>query len=290
MEKWPERLKNSTEEELLGYMQRGGKIAIEAAKEIFRREGPTSKKALISILQYLKPKRVDQEKEVANLKKKSLKKLISDFLLKEDDLLIILDEGESPALIDKAIDKYFLENEKRSNFLLGAIIRNRKVSTEKKEEAGKRLLEQAKDTDDLLLIEEELEGELQFKAWKRHRQKGMNKEDSVWITGFVPMLAEMNWEKEKEEGRIKKLSIEDIYEISKYTDSPKVKKEALNLMWLKRKELTKGQLEYIEKNAELITIEDPDQVREWIKERFLKVYSDFEKRDKGMEIFAATKF
>lgn len=268
MERRIERIKHSTEEELLGYIRKGRTDGIEAAKEISRREEPISKETLISILLNLKPKGVDQEKEIAKLKEKSLEKLIADFRLKEDDLLVILEEGESPVLIDKALDKYSLENEKRSNLLLRTIIRNVKVSKEKKERAGRLLFKQTESRRDWLAMEEELEGELQFKAWKRHRQKGISIEDSVWITGFVPTLAETNWEKDKEEGIIRKLSIDDLYDIARYTDALKVKKGALNFMWLKKEDLDKGQLEYLKDNADLITIEDPEKVREWIDNRF----------------------
>ena len=78
----------------------------------------------------------------------------------------------------------------------------------------------------MLPIIEEVKSPLQLAAWEKLWVIGMSIEDTIWIIGFIPELADLTWTKLRQEGRLKELSLEDFQEITNYTNSSKIKKEA----------------------------------------------------------------
>jgi len=219
-----EQMPSMKEKDLLSWIRRGGVLGVEAAKEVLNRcrqgrlESP--EKALKFILTTLKTTGVT-EKQVLELKNKTANLMIKRGFLDEDSFLTILHEIDSLEILEKATRKYRLKNKKIPNHVLRKIFRRIPAL---REEIGKILLVQAREADDLLIIEEEMKGSLQRKAWKKHWKKfGMSTEDAIWLMSSVDELAEATWKKLKKERRIKELSIEDLTEIADYTEIPNFK-------------------------------------------------------------------
>ena len=276
-------VKRTGNEKLIWLIEKGGTRGLEAAEEMYLRgEFGAGGENLRKILDIRSVPR-DRTEEATKVKNEAAKVIIERDFLNKRNLLTILRQIKSQKILNRAIRKYLAENKNVPNFLLEEMIHSIKFLS-LKETLAEKVLDQKPKTDDLLVIVEELEdlerfpkgSPLQTKAWKRLWQRWMSIENFKWIIGFVLSLAEQTWTrgKKKEKGKksiIEKLSTEDVYEISRYTDSLKVKRETLNQMWFKRKDLTEKQLEYVKDNADLITIEDPEKAREWIHNKILSL-------------------
>ena len=251
--------------ELLGAIKRGGSGAIFAGWEALKRF-PT-KEVLYEILRSKKPAGKKAE-EAALLKTKAAKVARKKNFIDEKFLFAILENIDSKKLLKEIGVEYLSKNPEISNELLKRMISIPGL----KNQVGQRLLKQSKNTDDLLIIEEEVTGKLQKEALKLHWKIGMKLEDFSWLLGFVlkSPVAEEIWEKGKESKLIENLSPGHLYDISYFTESQKVKVESINLMWIKRENLQEEKhIEYLRDNAHLVTIEKSAIVREWANKRLL---------------------
>jgi cupin superfamily acireductone dioxygenase involved in methionine salvage len=261
--KWLEKIKSLGNEDLLSIILKRETFMIEAAKEVLarlEREEISSPKIYQRAILQIKPKTLAQKIEVEEIKEKIVQRFLKE-RLEEEDLLFILDEVESQELKEKAAEKFLSQEKEVKNYVLGKIIQ--KVER-LKNEAAKILLKQNPSKKDLLIIEEECRGALQLEAFEIHKRKGLSKEDGIYISWAIPNLAEFAWKEIKE----KKLSLGELFEICKYTDSEKIAKEAAIKMWQKR--LKKPQLLYFYKNPQLIESETPEKVRKEILKKLLE--------------------
>jgi cell division ATPase FtsA len=260
MEKRLEKIKNSSNEELLNFILGGGTWRIEAAREALERlekKEISNEKIYLRAILKIKTIPVDQKEEAEKLKEKAAKRLSKNFLT-EDDMLIILDEIESQELRDEITKKFLSENEKVTNSLLAKIIRE---TIEPKNEAVERILKQEHTKDDLIVILEECEGTIQMTAFEEFKRKGIDKEDAIYvITLCDPKIQEMTWQEVKG----KKFSPDDLLEICEVTDSEKVNQEAaLKMANLDR--LSKEHLFYLIDHPKI----DP-KTKDKLKKRLLK--------------------
>lgn len=276
-----EKMKEMSNDELIYDIGRGHARSLKAAKEILsRKEFGTKGENLRKILNIrsIPPDKAEEETKIKN----EAAIIIEQGFLDRRNLLTILRQIKFQKILKRAIRKYLAENKNVPNYILEEMIRSIK-SLSSKEVLATKVLDQNPGPDDLLVIVEELEdlerfpegSPLQRKALKKLLEMGISREDFVWLTGSVKSVTEITW-KDVKKDLIETLFTEDIYEISRYTDSPKVKEETLNKMWLKKEGLTTEQLEYVKGNAELITIEDPGKIKEWINNRLLHLVLDFE--------------
>jgi len=235
---WTGRIKKMSNEELLRITETGRIIGLKAAGEILSRilEGRVTDedKYLRAILGSIKvegePKAQRKAKEV---KEEASKTMIEKGYLDEPNLSTILREIDSQKILERAIRKCLAKDRNIPNYLLGEMIRRIK-SLSLKETLAKRILNQNLTTDDFLVIEEELEdlkkfpkgSPLQIEALEKHWKIGMEPENACWLIGFVPSLAERTWERLCREGRVKDLSMEELDEIFRYTESPEIKMKA----------------------------------------------------------------
>jgi hypothetical protein len=270
LEKWgddKERLKK----ELSAIIKRSGINSIYAAREVLSREELQTRDVLYWIIQRVKVGGIIKEKEAEEIREEAARIAKERGYIDEKFLFVIIDNITSKKLLKEIAKEYLAKKTKVSNELLKQIILH---IPGLKNRAGQRLLKQTKNTDDLLIIEEELTGKLQREALKLHWKLGMELEDFVWLMGFVltSTIAEENWAKGEKEGVVEKLSLAELYEISYYTESKKIKEMSLNWMWIKRENLQEEKhIEYLRDNANLVTIENPDTVREWANEKLLSI-------------------
>ena len=279
------------DEDLLRIIRRSGKLGLEASKEFLKRLtkktfSPEQERTyLLEILESLKPSWPKDEKEVSELKNQVADIIIEKGLLTERALIIILREIDSQSKLTKAVRRYHSQAKAIPNYVLLDIVR--KVNSEK-QWAAETVLSQNPTTDDLLVLEEELGGLLQREVFEKHRKKGISIEDGEYIIEMIPPLAEVAWQEIYPKiARGKPQSqAEHYYEFSKYTDSPEVKRDISNKMWIIREDLTREQLNHLEQNAGLVTIEDPEKVRNWINQHFLRSPISF---DEALEVKERTK-
>ena len=285
------RMPTMKDEDLLRIIRRSGKLGLEASKEMLKRLtkknlNPEQERTyLLEILESLKPSWPKDEKEVSELKNQVADIIIEKGLLTERAFIVILREIDSQSKLTKAVRRYHSQTKTIPNHILLDIVR--KVNSEK-EWAAETVLSQNPTTDDLLVLEEELEGLLQREVFEKHRKKGISIEDGEYIIEMIPPLAEVAWQEiypKKARGKPQSQA-EHYYEFSKYTDSPEVKRDISNKMWIIREDLTREQLNHLEQNAGLVTIEDPEKVRNWINQHFLKAPISF---DEALEVKERTK-
>jgi len=290
-----EKMPTMEVEDLMRLIRRGGKLGLGASKEILERLAKAKFEAtpeqmrtsLMEILENAKPSwpNAEEVKEVNQLKNQVADLLIEKGLLNERAFIVILREIDSQPKLAKAVRRYHSQTKDIPNHILLDIVR--KVQSEK-EWAAEIILSQSPTTDDLLVLEEELEGPLQREAWERHRRKGISIEDAEYIIEAVPPLAELTWQEiyPKIAKKTAERQAEHYYEISRYTDSLKVKKDISNKMWIIREDLTRDQLAHLEQNADLVTIENPEIVRNWINQYFLRAPISF---DEALKVKERTK-
>ncbi|MBZ9578601.1 hypothetical protein KJA14_02010 [Patescibacteria group bacterium] len=259
--RWIERIRKMGNEELLKTTRRGGLLSLKIAEEIFSRilEGGITDedKYLRAILESIKvgggPKTQRKAKE---MKEKASKTMIEKGYLDERNLSTILREINSQKILERAVRKCLAKDGNIPNYLLREMIRRIK-SLSLKETLAKRILNQNPNTDDLLVIVEELEGsplqiEAEEKLWKRE----MEPENFTWLTGFgSPSQAERNWERGKREGMIEKLSEDDLSEILRYTDSQEIKEEMMEIL-LNLEDLTIDHLRPVVEALESIKVDE----------------------------------
>lgn len=254
-EKWQEKIRKLNNEELVKEIKRGGIVSVIAGRELLSRRESLTRNSLRCILEGVRTYG-SREKEVVEIREKAAIKAKEKRFIDEGLFLVILDNIDSQGILKGIGDEYLSRNKDVSNQVLKGVIRR---IPRLKWEAGGILSKQAKDGDDLLLIEEELDGSpLQIEAWKTHWEKfGMKPEDFTYLTWAVPSLTEKNWERGKKEGMIEKLSIWQLYEIWHYTDSRKVKKEVKEKLLPRiKKELEKKPRIPFIKKLELEEIKD----------------------------------
>ena len=244
--RWLEKIKNSSNEELLTTIWRGGAVGIEAAKEIIRRrrEGMTIPKECFRASLRLKVKDPSQRKEVEELKAKVVEILIMGVLDKED-LLIILREIKSQEIRERVVRRYQTVNKEFDELILMEIIR--KVPS-LVEEFGWKLLKKTNSPRVLQVIEEEAEGPLQLAAFEKHGKRGRSLDDACYNIGFIPALAKLTWEELRQKRKIEKLSLEHLNEIVQYTDSQEIREEARKIALKKAKEKGRRLREKIQAN------------------------------------------
>lgn len=260
--KWLEKIKNSSNEDLLAIIRRGGILAIEAAKEVISRlergeilNPKIYQRAILKI----RPKGPSQEKELEEIKEKITRGLLDD-RLEEKDLLIILDEVKSQELRDEASEKFLSQKGKIRNYTLTQIIQK---TSGLKNIAAEILLKQDPTTDELMVIEEECEGPIQLRAFKIHKRKGISKEDGIFGVWNIPELSELYWREIKG----KNLSLDDLFEICRYADSEKIVREAATKMWRKRDSLDKQQLLWLYKNPQMVKKKNPKKIKGEVRKR-----------------------
>lgn len=268
---WKLRMKEMGEEDLVNFIRRGGMVSLVAAEEVLLREAFGEKGGYLrEILEISKISPKDKEK-AKKLKNKAAEIMIKKGFLVERNFLAIIDNLKSQDIKIRATIEYRSLTEIIPNHVLEQIIRE--VVSEK-EWAANLLLEQTNDTNDLIVIyEEELTEGLQKRAWKKHRELGISIEDGLWLIGYREPLAYITWRAIQKQIRTKDVNEKAriYYEASEETGSQKVKEEALNKLWSIKKSLDREQLKHMETYAELITVERPKRVKEWIYEAFLKL-------------------
>ncbi len=248
--RWLEEVKKISNEELLREAERKGSKEVIAGEEILSR---ISEKKIIEEKRYLEAivrnVRIsgtpDVQRKARIVNEEAIKLLTERGYLNERNISMVLWKAESQKILEKVIRKYLAENENISNHLLRTMIRSIK-SLSLKEELARKLQDQARTTDDFMVIEEESEDlerfpkgsplqiEAEEKLWKRE----MEPENFTWLTGFgSPSQAERNWERGKREDMIEKLSRDDLSEILHYSDSQKIKEETMEIL-LNRRGLT----------------------------------------------------
>jgi hypothetical protein len=254
-----EKLKN----ELLNTIKRGGTLGLLAAKEAIIRF-PT-KEVLYEIIRLRKITKPN-EKEKNELKIKATKIAKEKGLIDEKFLSAILEELSEKTLLREISREYLQKNPKNPNGLLKEILEKTKLS-----EASRRLLKQTNNPDYLSVIAENSKGKVQDQALEKLFKVGIPKKEFIWLTAYTdPTLAEKVWKKGRESRTFDELNVDDLHEIANYTEVPVIKKEATILMWLKREDIVEEeQLEFLLKNAHLVTIEKPKVVRKWIEERLI---------------------
>lgn len=266
IERWYEKFGGSKEElknELLDAIKRGKRLGILAAQEAILKF--PEKEVLYEILK-MKVKENSKKLEERKVKIEAVKIARERNFIDEKFLLLVLEEVEDKRLKKEIAKEYLEKNKKVSRELLKEIVKNTGLR-----EAVKRLLKIARTPEDLLPIIENAKGKIRFQALRKIFDIGISKEDFLWLVAFEdPQLAEIAWEKGKQNKIFETLNIEEIYEIAKYTDAEKVKKDALNLMWLRKECVTEEeQLEFLEENAGLINIERPEIVKKWTQTKLI---------------------
>ena len=246
--RWLEKIKNSSNEELLTTIWRGGAVGIEAAKEIIRRrrEGMTIPKECFRASLGLRVKGPSQVKAVEELKAKVVEILTGGVLdLDKEDLLIILREIKSQEIRERVVRRYQTVNKEFDELILMEIIR--KVPS-LVEEFGWKLLKKTNSPRVLQVIEEEAEGPLQLAAFEKHGKRGRSLDDACYNIGFIPALAKLTWEELRQKRKIEKLSLEHLNEIVQYTDSQEIREEARKIALKKAKEKGRRLREKIQAN------------------------------------------
>jgi hypothetical protein len=289
-----EKVKKMNVEELMRFLERGGVYALLAAEEGLRRfekgDYKIGKNFLISVLRAkIKGK---MEKKGKELKKMATQILIEKFFDEKSVEEIVDCEDLEKKEKEKVAKKYIGLGGEDKNALMAILESN--ISSEIKNLAGEKLLTQKLENDELFSIVKETTGEVQLKALKIFLRKSKNLDDRIELIEIEnTKVAEIAWEKTlpmimKKNPRER---AEILFDILKYADSEKVKREAANGVWIIREILNEKELEQLYENADLITIEDPEVVKRWVDENILKM-PEFEERgfEKIKEIIGRTKY
>lgn len=270
IERWSEKYRgDELKKELLEAIKRGRYLGLLAAKEALKRF--SFDKEILYYIITLSTKGLGdaRKKEIEKIKMEAVK-MARDFL-DEKLLLAILREIEDKNLKIEISKEYLIENRNASKELLKEILKNTEL-----EEAAQRLLKIAETPDDFMTIIENIEGKIQIQACQELFNIGISKENFVELVAFQrPILAKMAWEKGKEIGIFKDLDVKEIYDIARYTEVPEIKKDSLNLLWIKKKEIEQEgveleeMLKFLNENAKFITIEKPERVKKWAQRRLI---------------------
>ena len=282
-----EKVRKMNVGELMRFLERGGLYAILSAKEGLRRFEKGDPKIEKDFLRLILRAKIEG-KEGRKIKKIAAKILKEKFFDKESIEEIINCEELEKKEREKVAKKYILLGGKDKGLLMTIIKSN--LSPEIKNLAGEKLLTQKLKNDELFFIVQETTGEIQLKALKIFLRKSKNLDDRIELIEIEKPIevAEITWQDTlpmiaKENPRKR---AEIFFDILKYADSEKIKRNAANEMWNIREILNEEELDQLYENADLITIEDPKVVRKWIDERYLKKAiqrKDFEKLKKVIE-------
>lgn len=273
-----EKVKEMRYEELVRFLERGGIYALIAAEEGLRRfelgEEQIGEKFFILVLES-KITKSSQAKEI----KKVSAKILEERFFSEKSVIAILNCEELERGKRKKVAKRYLNLGGKDKEVLKQILSSNFITQEIKNLAGEKLLSQRLKNDELLLIAQETTDQTQMKALRKFLRKSKDLEDRIILIEHTPAVAEIVWEEtlsmiRKKEPRER---AEILFDILKYTDSENVKKKAANEIWMVREVLKYEELEYLNENADSITIENPEKVRKWIDENILKI-PKFEER------------
>lgn len=275
-------------ERLLKLLEKGGDLALKALKEALRRGG-ISKQHLCYGLEKIKETKLNED-EVKRTKAEVEKVIIEKFLDK-DSFLTILNEG-SPETRRRATKKYRAENENISNYLLRKIIFQ---VPEYCSWAAEKLLKQNPTIEDLGTIEDELEGinsRVQNKAWEEHRKRGISVDDACHLIGDVASLSKKTLKYLAQEGKIERLSDEQLKDL-RLSDESEISEWAIRKLIERRKEKKRGLIEKLEGNlkeiehlkqsndSELIKTKGEEKAR--IRLELVDIEAEIEKLEEELE-------
>jgi hypothetical protein len=289
-----EKVKKMNVEELMRFLERGGVYALLGANEGLRRfeEGDPKieKNFLISVLKTkIKGKMEEKGKE---LKKIATQILIEKFFDEKSVEEIIDCEDLEKEEREEVAKKYIGLGGKDKNVLMAIIKSN--LSPEIKNLAGEKLLTRKLKNKELFFVVQETTVEIQLKALKIFLRKSKNLDDRIELIEIekAPRVVEITWEKTlpmimKKNPRKR---AEIFFDILKYADSEKIKKNAANEMWIIREILNEEELDQLYENADLITIDDPAMVKKWIDENSLEMPFKEESFEKLKKIIERTKY